>query len=163
MMPVGSTAMFNNVDPQGNPTNPIVNQLVNFGWEYVYHCHILSHEEMDMMRPVSVALPPIAPDGLAYTITGTGNNARVVLTWNDNSITETAFVIQSKDWQGNWTDVGTILTPLDQMAANGHGPRTYTMPYTYNPNALLRLPRGRSEYRWLRRWLPDHDSKVDDR
>ena len=38
--------------------SPIVNQLVNFGWEYVYHCHILSHEEMDMMRPVSVAVPP---------------------------------------------------------------------------------------------------------
>ena len=62
MMPLGSTAMFNNVDPQGNPTNPIVNQLVNFGWEYTYHCHILSHEEMDMMRPVSVALPPNKPD-----------------------------------------------------------------------------------------------------
>jgi hypothetical protein len=134
MMPVGSTAMFNNVDPQGNPTNPIVNQLVNFGWEYVYHCHILSHEEMDMMRPVSVAIPPIAPSGLAYSISGTGNNARVVLTWNDNSITETAFVIQSKDWQGNWTDVGTILTPLDQMSTNSHGTRAYTTPYTYNPN-----------------------------
>ena len=57
MMPLGSTAMFNNVDPQGNPTNPIVNQLVNFGWEYVYHCHILSHEEMDMMRPVIGGAP----------------------------------------------------------------------------------------------------------
>ena len=51
--------MFNNIDPQGNPTAAITNQLVNFGWEYVYHCHILSHEEMDMMRPVSLALPPI--------------------------------------------------------------------------------------------------------
>jgi hypothetical protein len=50
MMMPGSTAMFNNIDPQGNPTANIVNQLVNFGWEYVYHCHILSHEEMDMMR-----------------------------------------------------------------------------------------------------------------
>ena len=131
MMPIGSTALFNNVDPQGNPTDPIVNQLVNFGWEYVYHCHILSHEEMDMMRPVSVALPPLAPDGLTYTITGTGNNARVVLSWNDNSITETAFVIQSKDWQGNWTNAGTVLSPLN--AANTHGQRNYTMPSVYNP------------------------------
>ena len=57
--------MFNNIDPQGNPTAPIVNKLVNFGWEYVFHCHILSHEEMDMMRPVSVAIPPGKPDGLA--------------------------------------------------------------------------------------------------
>jgi FtsP/CotA-like multicopper oxidase with cupredoxin domain len=134
MMPIGSTAMFNNVDPQGNPTNPIINQLVNFGWEYVYHCHILSHEEMDMMRPVSVVLPPNAPTNLAYTVTGTGNNAHLVLTWDDNSITETAFVIQSKDWQGNWTDVGTLLTPLDQMNLNSHGQRTYTVPSVYNSN-----------------------------
>ena len=60
MMPTGSTAGFFNTDPQGNPlATPITNQTINFGWEYVWHCHILSHEEMDMMRPVSVALPPI--------------------------------------------------------------------------------------------------------
>ena len=66
MMATGSTQFFNNIDPQGNPTAPIVNQLVNFGWEYVYHCHILTHEEMDMMRPVSVAMPPLKPDGLVF-------------------------------------------------------------------------------------------------
>jgi FtsP/CotA-like multicopper oxidase with cupredoxin domain len=130
MMPLGSTAMFNNVDPQGNPTNPIVNQFVNFGWEYVYHCHILSHEEMDMMRPVSVVLPPNAPTGLAYTITGTGNNARVVLTWNDNSINETSFVIQKMDWLGNWSDVGTVLSPLN--VDNTHGMKSFTVPGAYN-------------------------------
>ena len=54
-----------------------MNQLVNFGWEYVYHCHILSHEEMDMMRPVSVAMPPNAPDGLAVLTSGSGNNAQL--------------------------------------------------------------------------------------
>ena len=63
MMPDASTAMFNNVDPQGNPVDDIVNGLVNYGWEYVYHCHILSHEEMDMMRPVSLALPPASRRG----------------------------------------------------------------------------------------------------
>ncbi len=136
MMPTGSTLMFNNVDPQGNPTNPIVNQLVNFGWEYVYHCHILSHEEMDMMRPVSVAMPPMAPDGLAFAISGSGNGARVVLTWNDNSINETAFVIQSMDWLGNWTNVGTVLSPLNQ--ANIHETRTFTVPTAYNSNVGYR-------------------------
>jgi len=55
MMPLGSTAMFNNTDANANPISPpIVNKVVNFGWEYVWHCHILSHEEMDMMRPISV-------------------------------------------------------------------------------------------------------------
>ena len=59
MDPDGSTKLFNNIDPQGNPTTAITNQLVNFGWEYVWHCHILSHEEMDMMRPQSLAMPPV--------------------------------------------------------------------------------------------------------
>ena len=64
MMPLGATVGFNNTDANGNPTAPIINEFVNFGWEYVWHCHILSHEEMDMMRPVSVAMPPRAPDTL---------------------------------------------------------------------------------------------------
>ncbi len=72
----------------------VTNALVNFGWEYVYHCHILSHEEMDMMRPVLLALPPLAADALTFTTSGNGNNTKLTLTWNDNSITETSFVVQ---------------------------------------------------------------------
>ena len=60
-LPIGSAMGFNNIDANGNPTTPLTNQLVNFGWEYVWHCHILSHEEMDMMRPQAVALPPNKP------------------------------------------------------------------------------------------------------
>ena len=131
MMPVGSTAMFNNVDPQGNPTAPITNQFTNFGWEYVYHCHILSHEEMDMMRPVSLALPPLSPDGLSYTVIGSGNKTQLQLTWNDNSITETAFAVQSMNWQGVWTTIGTVQSPLNQP--NIHQTRSFTVPGTYNP------------------------------
>ncbi len=130
MMPAGSEAMFNNVDANGNPTAPIVNQLVNFGWQYVYHCHILSHEEMDMMRPVSVAIPPIAPDGLAYTISGAGNNMVLTLTWNDKSINETSFVVQ-RDAGAGYVDIGTLLSPLDQP--NIHELRTFA-DTTYNKN-----------------------------
>ena len=122
MMPAGDTSMFNNVDPAGNPTANIVNQLVNFGWEYVYHCHILSHEEMDMMRPVLVALPPIAATGLTRSITGSGSNQRNVIAWNDNSITETSFVLQRTTNGLVWTDVGTITSPLN--VANTHGARS---------------------------------------
>ena len=50
------------------PHDAITNQLVNFGWEYVWHCHILTHEEMDMMRPQTLALPPVAPSGLTNTL-----------------------------------------------------------------------------------------------
>jgi FtsP/CotA-like multicopper oxidase with cupredoxin domain len=126
MMPLGDTTMFNNIDPQGNPTAAITNQLVNFGWEYVYHCHILSHEEMDMMRPVSLALPPIKPDSLTSSVTGTGNKARIVLAWNDNSITETSFVVQRTTDGTTWVDAGTVTSPLNQP--NAHEPRTFTDP-----------------------------------
>lgn len=125
MMDNGSTAMFNNVDIQGNPTNPIVNRLVNFGWEYVYHCHILSHEEMDMMRPVSLAVPPLTPDAVSAA---RQNDGTIKVTWNDNSITETGWVIQRSSDGTAWADLGRIDVPIDQP--NTHSapgsPLTYT-------------------------------------
>ena len=100
-----------------------MNSVVNFGWEYVYHCHILSHEEMDMMRPIVVALPPIKADTLAATVNPSGASAFVVrLTWNDNSINETAFVVQRSTDGIAWTDVGTVQQPLRrQSLPSGHG------------------------------------------
>ena len=69
MDPAGSTKLFFSVDLQGNPLpTAITNQLVNYGWGYVWHCHILSHEEMDMMRPQTLALPPVAPSDLVATM-----------------------------------------------------------------------------------------------
>jgi hypothetical protein len=109
MMPLGSTVMFNSVDAEGNPTDPIINSIVNFGWEYVWHCHILSHEEMDMMRPISVAVPPIAPTSLVVTNSGNGGNRRVNLSWVDSSKTETAFIIRrSLSPTGPWADFATV-------------------------------------------------------
>lgn len=89
-----------------------------------------------MMRPVSVAMPPIRPDGLTSVLTGSGGNTRIRLDWSDNSINETAFVIQSMDWLGVWTDVGVMLSPLDQ--ANTHQARSFTVP-SYSPNAGYRF------------------------
>ena len=65
----GTEAGFNNTDANGNPIAPIVNEVTDFAWEYVVHCHILSHEEMDMMRPVTVEVPwrtPPAPTGFTF-------------------------------------------------------------------------------------------------
>ncbi len=47
--PAGTTGQFSNVDPNNNPI-VVVNATANFGWEYVWHCHILGHEENDFMR-----------------------------------------------------------------------------------------------------------------
>jgi FtsP/CotA-like multicopper oxidase with cupredoxin domain len=75
-------------DPDGNPVT-ILNHLVNFGWEYVVHCHLLGHEEMDMMHAQVFAVAPEAPTGLVATV-----GSPVTLTWTDNSISETGFTIQ---------------------------------------------------------------------
>ncbi len=129
----GSTNLFNSIAPDGTPTNPIVNQLVNYGWQYVWHCHILSHEEMDMMRPQSLVLPPVAPSGLTATLSGGGTSQTATLTWDDNSITETAFVGQrSDDLGGTWTSLGTMTSPLDQP--NTHRPGlTMDDPTPFDP------------------------------
>ena len=65
--PNGTEAGFNNTDTLGNPIAPIINAMVNFGWEYVFHCHILSHEEMDMMRPVTVHVARTLADAPVLT------------------------------------------------------------------------------------------------
>jgi spore coat protein A, manganese oxidase len=37
---------------------PSIRDGINYGNEYVWHCHILEHEEHDMMRPLVVTGPP---------------------------------------------------------------------------------------------------------
>ena len=77
-------------DPDGIAIPEILNHYVNFGWEYVWHCHILAHEEMDMMHSLVFAVPPKAPSNLALSVQG----SRATLTWNDNSLNETSFKLQ---------------------------------------------------------------------
>jgi hypothetical protein len=50
---------------------------------------------MDMMRPVLLAYPPVAPSNLAVTAPiGSGNSRHVDLSWTDNSRSETGWVIE---------------------------------------------------------------------
>jgi FtsP/CotA-like multicopper oxidase with cupredoxin domain len=77
----GTEAGFNNTDTSGNPVAPIENTVVNFGWEYVFHCHILSHEEMDMMRPMAVHVASSLPDAPVLTFT----RGSVDLHWTDGT------------------------------------------------------------------------------
>jgi FtsP/CotA-like multicopper oxidase with cupredoxin domain len=77
-------------DPNGINIPEILNHYVNFGWEYVWHCHILSHEEMDMMHSLVFAVPPKAPTLLPVSVQG----GKATLTWIDNSNNETGFKIQ---------------------------------------------------------------------
>jgi hypothetical protein len=100
-MPIGSTLNFTAVDPTNQPA-PVTNQLVNYGWEYVWHCHLLGHEECIMMRPMICGVAPNAPSNLVASGPGT-------LTWTDNSLNETGFTIQrSTTSTGPWTTVTSV-------------------------------------------------------
>ncbi|MBF0484853.1 MAG: multicopper oxidase domain-containing protein, partial [Candidatus Omnitrophica bacterium] len=117
-MPIGSTTGFRNVDANGNAVTT-TNQLFNFGWEYVWHCHILSHEEMDMMRPMVFNVGrqlPIAPILSAAGKSGTPIN----LTWIDgtpasapatlgNPANEIGFRIERAVGTGAFVTIGTAL------------------------------------------------------
>jgi FtsP/CotA-like multicopper oxidase with cupredoxin domain len=61
----------------GNPTT-VANDFYDFGWEYVWHCHLLGHEENDMMRPTVFNVPVTVPDTPSPASAGGG-----VVTWTD--------------------------------------------------------------------------------
>jgi hypothetical protein len=83
-MPIGATAGFKNIDYLGNPVvPPITNQLTNFSWEYVWHCHILSHEEMDMMRPISFHVTSTVP--VTPSLNANQAGSQVNLAWTDGT------------------------------------------------------------------------------
>ncbi len=83
--PVGVTDPdISNVGPTGLAQSQS-NDLQNFGQEYVWHCHLLGHEENDMMRAIVFQVAPDAPSNLAAVrlpagarLTFTNNSAAVV-------------------------------------------------------------------------------------
>jgi parallel beta-helix repeat protein len=93
------------MDPNAEPI-VVTNKDINFGWEYVYHCHILAHEEMDMMHAMVFATAPRAPSGLTAGMTG----ATVNLQWTDNSIAETGFIVQRRSGAAAWADLAAVTS-----------------------------------------------------
>jgi FtsP/CotA-like multicopper oxidase with cupredoxin domain len=80
--PAGSTLNYIQPAPVAGQPNPagISNVMTDYGWEYVWHCHLLGHEENDMMRPIVFnPAPPLPPTNLTATFNSTNGN--VVLNW----------------------------------------------------------------------------------
>jgi FtsP/CotA-like multicopper oxidase with cupredoxin domain len=128
-MPAGPDPMLGaqtggSVDPANNPVT-VTNHLINFGWEYVWHCHLLGHEENIMMRPIAVAVAPKTPSNLTAVAGKTG----ATLSWTDGSANETSWVVQRAlaSSPTTWTDVvvssstgptsGPVVTYLDKTVA----------------------------------------------
>ena len=121
-LPIGATEGFNSLDTTtGQPlVTPTVNALYNYGWEYVWHCHILSHEEADMMRPIKLNMPRTLPGAPVLSTPGT---VPPVLAWTDptppipanlgNPANEIAFEIRrapvNNGTTGQYTKIGMAL------------------------------------------------------
>jgi parallel beta-helix repeat protein len=93
-------------DPNANAVT-VINHYVNYGWEYVWHCHLLEHEEMDMMHAMPFAVAPYAPSGLSATV-NPSDHTKVNLTWIDNSIAETGYIVQRNSANSAFVTIGTI-------------------------------------------------------
>ncbi len=93
------------VDPNNNPVANFQNSIVNFGNEYTWHCHLLGHEENDMMRPIMVATAPKSPNTPIVTI----SKGQAVITWQDLSPDETAYIVQKLvSGSTTWTTLATV-------------------------------------------------------
>ncbi|MBL0276933.1 MAG: multicopper oxidase domain-containing protein [Anaeromyxobacter sp.] len=84
-IPLNSPFGFTNIDPvtQQAKVPPDVNVVTNFGNEYVWHCHILSHEENDMMRPIILNVVSTIPGTPSPLTLAANAQGLPVLTWND--------------------------------------------------------------------------------
>ncbi len=92
------------------PTNlaaPQENALVPMGWEYVWHCHLLGHEENDMMREQVFQVPPQTPAVLAAVAHSNGN----IITFTDKSLSEAGFTLQRSTDSTFATGVTSIDIP----------------------------------------------------
>ena len=117
--PEGSPFGFTQINAAtGNPMT-VTNAMVNLGWEYVWHCHILGHEENDFMRPIAFAANEMVPAAPALNVPSTSaDGTTATLSFVDNSSTEYKFSVRratvTNGNAGAYAEVGTEL-------ANGSG------------------------------------------
>jgi len=89
-LPLGSTEGFTQIDPfTGNPA-VVSNQVSNFGWEYVWHCHILGHEENDFMRPFIFDFASAVPGTPTLAFNPALATGTITITWQDPTPVATA-------------------------------------------------------------------------
>ena len=83
-----------------------------------------------MMRPQSLALPPVTPDGLTFVVNGNGDNAGADLERQLHHRDVVRGAARRRHRTGSTR--ATILSPLDQP--NTHGSRTFTDTVRLRPD-----------------------------
>ena len=115
------------------------NELYDYGWEYTWHCHILGHEENDLMRPM-VYFPVITQPGKPSGVTAVNG----LITWTDptpanslltkgNASNEIGFRVERADaGLSNFAPLSTttkFISPSVNTLANA----TSFIDITYDP------------------------------
>ena len=135
--PQNSTKNYVQPAPVPGLPNPagISNQPTDYGWEYVWHCHLLGHEENDMMRPIIFNPPGTFSAATTLNVAANFNNL-LVSHVNGATITFTATAGGSADPSGS---VNTSYKYRFWLSNAGPG-ITYTMVQDWSGNPTYSLP-----------------------
>ncbi|MBI5076286.1 MAG: multicopper oxidase domain-containing protein [Nitrospirae bacterium] len=129
--PTGNLEMteLTQIEPVTGAIRDNHNEFISLGWEYVWHCHILSHEENDMMRPIIFNVPAVAPEAPVLSATLI-NPLRIDISWTDPvpvdpAQNEIGFLIERSDNGGAFdanfaTALANETTYSDTNVAIGH-------------------------------------------
>lgn len=74
-------AFISTIDPVTNQAMNVPNNPTNYAWEYVWHCHILSHEENDMMHAMKFRVTTTLPAKPQVTFGQAAGG--ILVRWND--------------------------------------------------------------------------------
>jgi FtsP/CotA-like multicopper oxidase with cupredoxin domain len=99
-----TTATISSFDITTGNAITVPNTPVNYGWEYVWHCHILGHEENDMMRPVKFDVPraPAQAPVLSVASSAAGLN----LSWTDGTPPTIPYGQAGTSWGASSGEIG---------------------------------------------------------
>ncbi|HJV33779.1 choice-of-anchor D domain-containing protein [Geomonas sp.] len=114
------------------------NVMTNFGWEYVWHCHLLGHEENDMMRPIVfrpdlphatvTTLPASNPPALNFGTVSVGKSKVMPVTVTNTGLAPMTFAGISSD-TAVFTQTNNCPVSPNKLAANA----SCTINVTFRP------------------------------
>ena len=112
--PLGTTGYwFTPADPYTNQPITTLNQMYNFGWEYVLHCHLLGHEENDMMRAQVFKVAPDVPISLTATASVLSTNPpTVAVAWTNPAVNPAAVSFTLQRATDNLFTLNLVTTSL---------------------------------------------------
>jgi FtsP/CotA-like multicopper oxidase with cupredoxin domain len=120
----GTSSQFTGVDIFNVPIQ-VVNKPFNFGQEYVWHCHLLGHEEEDMLRTEILVVPPETPTNLLATMI---KSTSYRLDWANPSKSAQGFTLQR--------DTTPLFNSANLKVVNVLVPAVQPGPVTYTDSTL---------------------------